>query len=235
MMDKMRIFVLVLMSAGLTGSVSAQKLVPRDRQTIPHQRAEVSLSKAVLRITATAEGINGVLNGTGFLVGILDSRLPNKVFSYLVTNRHVAEAITPDTSGNPVKHRIREMKAVVNLKNALNGTKAHEINLPPLGDYQWHFPDNPSIDLAAIPFKIDDSFDVEQIGASLFMTEDTFQEFGITAGDKVLTCGYFVHYAGSHQFEPIMREGSLPMIPDDVMSVAIGGQAKVYLADLHID
>lgn len=49
-----------------------------------------------------------------------------------------------------------------------------------------------------------------------------------------MTCGFFLHYAGAHQFQPILREGSLAMVPDDSLEVPIGGKAKVYLADLHI-
>jgi hypothetical protein len=232
----MRIILPILLCVGLAGTVAGQKLVPRGGQpTRTRPRAEVSLAKAVARITARVEGFADPLNGTGFIVGIVDSRLPeNRVFSYLVTNRHIAAAMFSDASGNVVSHHIREMKAIVNLKTVVNGSKAHEIDLPPQGQFRWQFPENPSIDLAAIPIKVDDSFDIEQIGVSLFMTEDRFQKLGITPGDKVMTCGYFVHYAGAHQFQPIVREGSLAMVPDDVMNVPIGGQAKVYLADLHI-
>ena len=54
-------------------------------------RSETMLSKAVVRITGTVEGLDGIVNGTGFIVAIPEPRLPgNLVVPYLVTNRHVA-------------------------------------------------------------------------------------------------------------------------------------------------
>lgn len=201
----------------------------------PRPRAEIILSKAVVRITTKVERLDLPLNGTGFIVAVPDSRLAdNSVFSYLVTNRHVAEAITANAPGQVTRLHIREMSATVNLKTPVNGTKVYEIPLPPRSPFHWRFPENPSIDLAAIPIHVDESFDVTEIHLGLFFTEDVWPKYGITPGDKVMTCGYFVHYAGAHQFQPIVREGSLAMIPDDVMDVPIGGKAKVYLADLHV-
>lgn len=198
-------------------------------------RAETTLSKAVVRITGTVEGLEGSVNGTGFIVSVPEPRLPgNLSITYLVTNRHVAQAILSDASGNPVSRRILTMQAIVNLKTAINGTKAHSIDLPPDGPYRWHFPVDRAIDLAVIPIALNDTYDVTVIAPGLFFTEDLWAKFLIVPGDRVMTCGYFLHYAGAHQFQPIVREGSLAMVPDDTMTVPIGGTAKVYLADLHI-
>ena len=199
-------------------------------------RAETTLSKAVVRITGTVEGLEGTINATGFIVSIPETRLPgnNLVLPYLVTNRHVAKAIMPDASGNPISHTIHHMEAIINLKTAVNGTKVHAIDLPPGGTFHWHFPADASVDLAVLPFALNDTYDVTPLSPGLFFTEDLWEKFRIVPGDKVMTCGYFVHYAGAHQFQPIVREGSLAMVPDDSMSVPIGGTAKVYLADLHI-
>ena len=194
----------------------------------PQPRAETTLSKAVVRITGMIEGSDRPFNGTGFIVSVPEPRLPgNLVIPYLVTNRHVAEAIGPDASGNPIKHRILSMNAVVNLKVPVNGTKVHEIPLPPDGDLRWHFSQDGSIDLAVIPFRLDDTYDVTQLQPGFFLTEDLWEKFRIVPGDKVMTCGYFVHYSGAHQFQPIVREGSLAMVPDDSMPVPIGGNARV--------
>jgi hypothetical protein len=194
------------------------------------ERAEVLLSKAVVRITGKVRESDLPINGTGFIVAVPDSRLTdNTVFMYLVTNRHVAEAI----AGQAHLH-ILEMNAVVNLKTPVNGTRVHEVPLPPQGPFHWRFPQDPSIDLAAIPMHIDDAFDLSSIHLGLFLTEDVWPKYAITPGDKVMTCGYFLHYPGSHRFQPIVREGSLAMVPDDVMNVPIGGKARIYLADLHV-
>jgi hypothetical protein len=201
----------------------------------PQPRFEDTLSKTVVRIAARADGVSDELNGTGFLVQVQETRLPgNMAVVYLVTNRHVAKAMVSDSTGHAVPHRILKMDATVNLKMPINGTKAKVIPLPPEGPYQWHFPANNSIDLAVIPFRLIDDYDAVTLNITNFLTPDVWQKLRIGAGDKVLTCGYFLHYAGAHQFQPIIREGSLAMIPDDTMPVPIGGSASVYLADLHI-
>jgi len=201
----------------------------------PQPRFEDALSKTVVRITATVEGVARPLNATGFLVAIPDKRLPVKdgAFTYLVTNRHVAEAIFLGADGHPTRHRILTMNATVNLKESVNGSRARSIPLPPAGT-QWVFPEDNAIDLAIISIPLDPTYDVVELTPENFLTPDLWQKDRVGPGDKVLTIGYFLHYSGAHQFQPIIREGSLAMVPDDKMSVPIGGSAKVYLADIHI-
>jgi hypothetical protein len=202
--------------------------------TAPKPKFEATLSKTVVRIMAQAEGLNAIVNGTGFLVEVPEARLPgNSVVVYLVTNRHVAKVMEPDATGHYVSHRVIRMQAVVNLKSPVNGTKAYAVPLPPDGPFQWHFPADASIDLAAIPFHIEDNFDVERISTMNFLTPDVWEKLRIGPGDKVVTTGLFSHYAGAHEFQPIIREGSLAMVPDDVMPGPLG-LARIYLADLHI-
>lgn len=86
--------------------------------------------------------------------------------------------------------------------------------------------------MTSIP--LDESFDYVSVGTGLFLAKDQWEKLRIGPGDKVLTSGFFLHYPGIHQFQPIVREGSLAMVPDDAMAVPIGGSAKVYLADLHV-
>lgn len=219
------------------GQATLRKAPAQNPQPQPavQPRFEDTLSKTVVRITGQAEGIDGTLNGTGFLVEMPETRLPgDKVIVYLVTNRHVAKAMTPDATGRDVAHRITKMDAVLNLKTPVDGNKAKSVPLPPEGPFQWRFPADSSIDLAVIPFALKDEYDVMRISVTFFFTQDVWKTYRIGPGDKVLTCGYFLHYAGLHQFQPIIREGSLAMVPDDVMPVPIGGSANIYLADLHI-
>jgi hypothetical protein len=194
-----------------------------------------TLSKTVVRITGKIEGVSLPINATGFLVGVPDSRLPGGAFfTYLVTNRHVAQAIFPNAEGKPEAHNILEMEAILNLKEIVDGTRAHTIDLPPHGRMRWYFPEDKSIDLAVTSIPLEDAYDVTSIEPGFFFTPDVWAKLGIGPGDRVLTCGYFLYYPGAHQFQPIIREGSLAMVPDDIMSVPVGGNARVYLAELHI-
>ena len=214
------------------GQTSTQNPQP---QPAVQPRFEDTLSKSVVRITAEAEGVNGTLNGTGFLVEAPVPQLPgNQVVVYLVTNRHVAQAMFPDATGQDVPHQVTKMDAILNLKAPVEGNKAKPIPLPPDSPLRWHFPSDSSIDLAVIAFPFKEEYDAQLIAVSLFLTQDVWTTYRIGPGDKVLTCGYFLHYSGAHQFQPIVREGSLAMVPDDVMQVPIGGSARIYLADLHI-
>lgn len=228
----MKRILLVLMLATNFATASLGQ-APQPTPT-PEPRFEDTLSKAVVRITSQATGLNGKLDGTGFLVAVPETRLEgHMVIVYLVTNRHVAKAMTPDASGRNVAHQITKMDVTLNLRMAVDGNRTKTIPLPPEGPFQWHFPTDESIDLAVIPFAMKDDYDAVQIPVSMFYTSDTWQQNRIGPGDKVITCGYFLHYAGAHQFQPIIREGSLAMVPDDVMDTPTG-KAKIYLADLHI-
>lgn len=228
------LFILIIVVI-FSSTTRAQGQTPPQPQPTVQPRFEDILSKTVVRITAEAEGIDGTLHGTGFLVQVPETRLPgDKVIVYLVTNRHVAKAMTADATGRDVEHRIKRMDATVNLVTPVNGNKAKSVPLPPKGPFQWHFPSDSSIDLAVIAFPMKDEYDALRLPVAFFFTQDVWKTNRIGPGDKVLTCGYFVHYAGAHQFQPIIREGSLAMVPDDVMPVPIGGSARIYLADLHI-
>ncbi len=233
-MRKALLALAIVLGAGHLGPLQIRAQAPQP-QPIVQPKPEDTLAKAVVRITGTAEGINGTMNGTGFLVQVPETRLPGNLgIVYLVTNRHVAMAMATDPSGRSVPHRVTEMEAVVNLKVPVAGNKAKSLPLPPEGPFRWYFPADDSIDLAVIPFPMSDEYDATLISTGLFLTQDVWKSLRVGPGDKVLTCGYFVHYAGAHSFQPIIREGSLAMVPDDVMTVPIGGSAKVYLADLHI-
>jgi hypothetical protein len=233
-MKKFFLIATITVGIGYPAAQQARAQAPQPQQAT-QPRFEDVLSKTVVRITGQAEGIEGTLNGTGFLVEVPETRLPgDKVIVYLVTNRHVAEAMAPDSTGRPVPHRVTRMEAVINLKDPVAGNKAKSIPLPPELPFRWHFPADNSVDLAVVAFPMEDRYDAMRISTSFFFTQDLWKSFRIGPGDKVLTCGYFVHYAGAHQFQPIVREGSLAMVPDDVMEVPIGGTARIYLADLHI-
>jgi len=75
-------------------SQSSQPAQPIAKQD---EASEVLLSKTVVLITTYLQGTGAAHGGTGFLISVADSRLPApQAFSYLVTNRHVAEAIFKD-------------------------------------------------------------------------------------------------------------------------------------------
>jgi hypothetical protein len=108
----------------VVGQAPAPAQAPQPEQA-QQPRFEETLSKTVVRITGEAQGVDGTLNGTGFLVEVPEPRLPgNKSIVYLVTNRPVATAMTPDTTGRDVPPRVPKMDAIVNLKVPVTGNRA---------------------------------------------------------------------------------------------------------------
>src|SRR5437773_10768869 len=82
------------------------------------EASEVLLSKTVVLITTHLQGTGAAHAGTGFLVSVADGRLPApKAFGYLVTNRHVAEAIFKDGNNDCQKHPVSHTFVTMNLKN----------------------------------------------------------------------------------------------------------------------
>jgi hypothetical protein len=175
------------------------------------------------------------LNGTGFLVVVPDSRLgKDRGFGYLVTNRHVAEAIEQDENGNCVAHQVQKTYVTMNLKEAINGRRSDRQPLPLSGQAHWYFPQDEAVDLAVIPFAAADKYDARTLSTQDFITSDTLEKQSIVPGDRILTAGFFYAYAGLHQIQPILREGVLAMLPDGPMTTTTCKSGNIYLADVHV-
>lgn len=194
-----------------------------------------SLAKSVVRIEMNLVGTHEIHRGTGFLVGVPDARLPEgRQFGYLVTNRHIAQAIFAD-QGEPCKaHPVEKFTITFNMKGDGTRDRWREEALDIAGRGGWVFPDDPGIDLAVLPLALREPADVSYITTSVFASQENQKTFGVAPGDKLITTGFFQHYAGTHQFQPIVREGSLAMIPDDKMTGVLCKPALVYLADVHV-
>jgi hypothetical protein len=197
--------------------------------------SETILSKTVVLVSTSIQGENRSVSGTGFLVTVQDDRLPaNGTFGYLVTNRHVAEAIFKDATGQCRSHPVQQTIVTMNLKTPINGDRTARVLLSPF-PVRWYLPEDPGIDLAVLPFNPPDQYEVASVALTAFLTPDLWTQFNVTPGDKLLTTGFFRHYTGVHQFQPIIREGSLAMVPDDAMpSTPCDAPAHVYLADVHV-
>jgi hypothetical protein len=133
---------------------------------------------------------------------------------------------------NSQPHPITAADIILNLKNPVNGDRIDSIHLPI--PTRWYFPDDPAIDLAVLPFATPDKYDAEALPMNIFLTSDLWQPLSVQTGDRLLTVGFFRLYTGTHRFQPMMRQGSLAMIPDDAIQLPCGGSGKIYLADVHI-
>jgi hypothetical protein len=209
-------------------------------------RIETQISKSIVFISAIAKwpdkdgqpGKRDDFGGTGFLVSVGDSRLgkdPNgndSRFSYLVTNRHVALGIETNADGTCSARQILQMFVVMNLKDPVNGRRSTVVPLPQ--PTHWYFPEDPAIDLAAIPLGTPDALDVLTVGVETFLLPEVIKKQQVVPGDKVLTGGFYNGFPGLHEIQPILRQGVLAMMPDGPMTTTVCGQGTVYLADIHI-
>jgi hypothetical protein len=169
--------------------------------------------------------------GTGFIVTVPDERLGKDMnFKYLVTNRHVVQPGIEN--GRPCK--------VVNYSISANhvGTPAHPtpylLSLAASPGVVWVFPDDSSVDLAASQFGLSNSeFDFMTITTKWFVTQEMIQKNEIVEGDPVIFTGLFIQYAGTTSLEPIVRSGTIAMLPQNLIQTTLHKLGHVYLAEAH--
>lgn len=249
-MKNLYAFVIVALLVSL--SARGQQTKTPQTVTITPERAETRLSKIVVFISvelkpSSQSAGNGrsmpptmlseplTLYGTGFLVWVPDTRLGSgRGFSYLVTNRHVAEAIEQDGNGNCVAHQVQHTFVTMNLKEAENGNRSDRQPLSLSDSVHWYFPEDEAVDLAVIPFAAAQKYDALPLSIEDLLTSETLERKQVVPGDRLLTSGFFYKYAGLHQVQPIVREGVLAMLPDGPMTTTTCKMGNVYLADVHI-
>lgn len=165
--------------------------------------------------------------GTGFVVHVPDERLgKNAGFNYLVTNWHVAQ---PGIEvGKPC--------TVVDYTLALNrrGDSRMELLTGGAASLDWHFSSDPSVDLAVSGFALPAAeFDFQTIPVRLFVTDEMVEQRLMVEGDPVLFAGLFLQHIGEARMEPVVRSGSLAMLPDDLILTTLNKPGRVYLAEAH--
>ncbi len=173
----------------------------------------------------------GAIRGTAFFVSLADKRLgENRAFMYLVTNRHMA---SPVIEGRAVT--VRKASIRLNLKNPVGGALSAEGELLLGPTLRWYFPKDDAVDLAVLPIGLDqDKFDYEAFPTSLFATRDFIQSDRIAEGDSVLFTGFFYQFPGQKKIEPIVRQGILAMMPDELLETTLRKPGRLYLADVHV-
>jgi hypothetical protein len=151
---------------------------------------------------------------------------PDKGFLYLITNRHV---VRPGVE-NETLCQVADYQLCLNLKAPDKGEIASRF-VPLGGGAPWFFPPDSSVDLAALPLVLpSDVFDYEAIPFTLLSDQngDALRE-----GDQVLFKGLFIQYAGQTRMQPIVRSGSIAMLPDETLPTTLKKPGHVYLAEVH--
>ena len=183
-----------------------------------------------LRVEFTKNGTPWNAYGTGFFVLLEDKRLgENRGFIYLVTNRHVVE---PQENGE--KYPVGRTFLKLNFKQAQQGLESKEDIIPIGGNIHWYFSKDDSVDLAVMPLGVNDTIDFEAFPVSLFATKEVIEQSQINEGDSVLYTGYFSDFPSLRRVQPIVREGFIAMLPNELIETTLHKPGRVYLADIHV-
>jgi hypothetical protein len=175
--------------------------------------------------------------GTGFMVVVLDPAAPapppgmDTGFSYLVTNRHVAQPGIEDNKPCQV------LKTSVMLnRRTPNVSITPNSELVNLGDVNWAFSTDSAVDLAIIPFAPSpDIYDYMRVPVKAFATQEMVNKHQIEEGQPVVFAGLFIQsYQEVRRLEPILRSGTLAMVPMENVRTTLHGQlGQVYYAEIH--
>ncbi len=222
---------LLTLGVGATAQSTPQTPTPQAATTkqISFGR-EVKKTVGLLTVTYVQDAKLYQESGTCFFVSYPDDRLPKDLaFTYLVTNRHVAQPGIE--TGQPYQTLGTTLR--LNKKGTAGGSDAK--GLPFGGLTHWYFPSDDAVDLAVLPFGPDQSvYDYEQIPMSILATKDEVEKNNTGEGDPVMFTGLFYQFPGLTRFEPIVREGILAMMPDEQLETTLHKQGNLYLADVHV-
>jgi len=152
-------------------------------------------------------------------------------FGYLVTNRHVAQPGIED--GKPC-HALNYF-VLVNRKadSTHNAPYAESVKLG--NSVNWHFSTDDSVDLAVLPFSAPpEVYDYQRIPVGVFTTQEMVEKKLVVEGDPVLFSGLFIQtFQKVHSLEPIVRSGTVALVPNGVMETTLHKLGRVYLAEAH--
>lgn len=158
--------------------------------------------------------------GTCFLVGV-KSLVPNAdgdfgYFPYVVTNRHVV------LSG----HYVVRINTITD-----------SIDLIVIEPERWAYPDpeiKESADLAVAPIEIDPT--IHRIGywpSERFLTKEKMKDFDMGLGHDVFSVSRFVNHEGLQRNLPIVRWGSVAMLPYEPILMWTGHLQKAFLVEMR--
>lgn len=162
------------------------------------------------------------LGGTGFVVSVPWERPTSRDerHLYLVTARHCVLAL-----------RKREHEVRV---NATDGTWKSSA-VPPNTKWWFHPTEENCVDIAVRPFDVDEA-DIVPIPLDLLLTNDDISEYYVGQGDEVTVTGLFTKVAGASRNMPIVRRGTLAMMPEDMIPIKVGNEvcdAEAYLVEVR--
>jgi hypothetical protein len=173
------------------------------------------ISDQVLRCV----GFVGVREGTGiqyigtvFFVSVLQEQMR---FSYMVTAKHVADAL--DGSDCVIRVNNRDGRSVI---------------FEASGVRWWHHPtESVTVDSAVRPLSLEIDHAVATISQTMFATPEIIEEYHIGIGDEVHIAGLFSRVTETAKNQPVVRTGNIAMMPDEKIDFSSIGQIDAYIIE----
>lgn len=159
--------------------------------------------------------------GTAFIIAI-PAKNPRFSFLHIVTAKHVAKKLE-GVDG-------LECFLRANLKSG--GSEIFGIkNIP----WFYHPDETWQTDVAVYPFALGNEvlrqIDCEPIPLASFLSDEIRVQQGIGEGDEVCFVGLFSRHSGNKKNLPIIRTGTIAMIPDEPVPVQKFGNIEAYLIE----
>ena len=151
--------------------------------------------------------------GTAFTVAVLQDRI---TFWYLVTAKHVADA----TSGD----------CLIRMNNRDNVGVIYDAGEV----HWWNHPTEPDIvDVSVTTFKPPAILRIQTLTISqeMFATQDSIKDYGIGIGDEVYISGLFTRVTETAKIHPVLRTGTIAMMPDEKIHFPRLGEIEAYLIE----
>jgi hypothetical protein len=158
--------------------------------------------------------------GTAFFVSVPYDRVRSLRTTYLITAKHVAEALSSS----------RRAAWIIRLNNSKEeGSHIFEIKSD---GYTWRYhPEKVNVDVAIANIGFNETiFDYTCVPSERFISSDITNRCGVDVADDVLISGLFSMMSGKSRNLPIVRKGSIAMLPGESVPTAIG-DISAYLIE----
>jgi hypothetical protein len=142
------------------------------------------------------------LKGSAFAVCVPGVALPNEVFFYFVTARHILKNLSLD--------RIRIL------------VNKHDGGRDAIKPEEWYFHPDPTVDVAIARYNIPPWVHIRHIQLQMFLTSEIVIKRNIGLGDNVFFPGLFEIIPGEKRNAPLLRHGAIAMIPEHPIQVGSG-------------
>jgi hypothetical protein len=157
--------------------------------------------------------------GTGFFVSVR-SKTGLCVYVYLVTAKHCVLGAK--------EHG--DLYVRINMRNE----SARFVKI----EADWIFPEDPSSDIAVLPFHfpahLHDQLDFRSIAESMLCTAEKMKEHEIGIGDEIVISGLFTRLAAKPRNIPIVRFGNIAALPDETLTDSKTGlNYRAFLAEVR--